>query len=102
MPTTRALHWAMLGRIGNAMKALSSSGVANPEDSAVQAEIRKRHPEGPVLLDSDLPDLPPAITVTAQLVFKALKAFPIRALVQVVSSFGLNTSWMWYLVLLHQ
>ena len=53
--TTRTLHWARLGRLGNAIKALSSSGVANPEDSSVQAEILMRHPEGPVLEDSDLP-----------------------------------------------
>ena len=32
--------------------------------------------EGPVLVDSDLPDISPAITVTAQSVLKALKAFP--------------------------
>ena len=74
--TTRALHWARLGRLGNAIKALSSSSVASPEDSAVQAEILRRHPEGPALVDSDLPDLPPAITVTAQSVFQVLKAFP--------------------------
>ena len=42
----------------------------------MQAEILKRHPEGPVLLDADLPDLSPAITVTDHLVLKALKAFP--------------------------
>ena len=41
----------------------------------MQAEILKRHPEGLVLVDSNLPDLPPAITVTAQSVFKAPKAF---------------------------
>ena len=74
--TTRALHWARLGRLGNAIKALSSSSVANPEDSAVQAEILRRHPEGPAMVDSDLPYLPPAITVTAQSVFQVLKAFP--------------------------
>ena len=54
--TSRALHWARL--------------------SSVQAEILKRHPEGPVLMDSDLPDLSPAITVTDYLVLKALRAFP--------------------------
>ena len=74
--TTRALHWARLGRLGNAIKAMSSSGVADPEDELVQAEILKRHPKGPVLLDADLPDLTPAITVTDHLVLKALKAFP--------------------------
>ena len=74
--TSRALHWARLGRFGNAIKALSSSGVADPHDSSVQAEILKRHPEGPVLMDSDLPDLSPAITITDHLVLKALKAFP--------------------------
>ena len=58
------------------MKALASSGIANPENSAVQPEILKRHPEGLVLVDSDLPDLPPTITVTAQSVFRALKASP--------------------------
>ena len=72
LSTTRA----RLGRLGNAIKAISSSGVADPEDSSVQAEILKRHSEGPVLLDADLPDLSPAITVTEHLVLKALKAFP--------------------------
>ena len=76
LSTTRALHWARLGQLSNAIKAISSSGVADPEDSSVQAEILKRHPEGPVLLDTDLPDLSPAITVTEHLVLKALKAFP--------------------------
>ena len=33
--TTRALHWAKLGRLRNAIKALSSSGAANPEESVV-------------------------------------------------------------------
>ena len=42
----------------------------------MQAEILRHHPEGPALVDSDLPDLPPAITVTAQSVFQVLKAFP--------------------------
>ena len=53
---------------------MSSSGVADPEDELVQAEILKCHPKGPVLLDADLPDLTPAIT--DHLVLKALKAFP--------------------------
>ena len=75
--TTRTLHWARLGRLGNAIiKAMSSSGVADPEDELVQAEILKRHPKGPVLLDADLPDLTPVITVTDHLVLKALMAFP--------------------------
>ena len=39
----------------------------------MQAEILKHHPEGAVLLDADLPDLSPAITVTDHLI---LKAFP--------------------------
>ena len=60
----------------HAIKALFSSGVANPEDSSMQAEILKPHPEGPVLMDSDLPDLSPGISVPDHLVLKALKAFP--------------------------
>ena len=72
----RALHWARLGRLCIAIKAMSSNGVADPEDELVQAEILKRHPKGSVLLDADLPDLTPAITVTDHLVLKALKAFP--------------------------
>ena len=71
----RALHWARLGQLGIAIKAMSSSGVADHEDELVQDEILKRHPKGPVLLDADLPDLTPAITVTDHLVLKALKAF---------------------------
>ena len=35
----------------------------------------KRHPEGPVLVNSDLSDLSPGITVSDHLVLKALKAF---------------------------
>ena len=42
----------------------------------VQAEILKRHPEGHVLVDSDLLDLPTVITVSVQSIFRALKAFP--------------------------
>ena len=42
----------------------------------MQVKILKCHSEGPILVDSDLPDLPSAITVTVQSVFKALKAFP--------------------------
>ena len=72
------------GWVGSAMlciyKSLSSSGVANCGGSAVQVEILKCHSEGPILVDSNLPDLPPAInlriTVTVQSVFKALRAFP--------------------------
>ena len=41
----------------------------------MQAEILKRHPEGLVFLDADLPVLS-SITVTEHLVLKALKAFP--------------------------
>ena len=43
---------------------MSSSGVTDPEDSSVQAEILKQNSEELVLLDADLPDLSPAITVT--------------------------------------
>ena len=67
--TTRALHWARLGGLGNDIKALSSSGVANPEDSAVQAEILRCHHEGPV------PIFLTCITVTMQSIFWALKVF---------------------------
>ena len=41
----------------------------------VQAEILKCHSGEPVLADSDLPDLSPAITITDCLVVKAVKAF---------------------------
>ena len=53
--TNRALHWARMGHHGKAIQALSSSGVANPDDDSVQAEILKRHPQGPVLRNCDLP-----------------------------------------------
>ena len=40
----RALHRAWLGRLSNAIKAVPSSGVANPEISAVQVEILEAPP----------------------------------------------------------
>ena len=74
--TSRTLHWARMGRHGKAIKALSSNGVASSEDNTVQSEILKRHLQGPVLQDCDLPVPPSAITVTENIVLTALKAFP--------------------------
>lgn len=91
-----------LDQISNAIKALSSSGVANPEDSSTaQAEILNCHSEGPVLADFDLPDLSPAITVADYLVFKALKVFP-KGSSLVAFNFGLNFFRMQCLVLQYQ
>ena len=93
--TTRALHWARLGRLGNAIKAISSSGVADPKDSSVQAEILKRNPDGPVLLDADLPDLSPAITVIDHLVLRLFLRVPAL----VASNLEHNIFWMLCLAL---
>ena len=102
MSTAKALPWTRLERLGNAIKALSSSGVANPEDSlTAQAEIIKCYPEGPALVVFDLPDLSPAITVADYLVIKALKVFP-KGSGLAAFNFGLNFSWMQSLVLQYQ
>ena len=102
MSTAKLLPWTRLERLGNAIKALSSSCVANPEDSlTAQAEILKCYPEEPVLADFDLPDLSPAITVADYLVIKALKVFP-KGSSLVAFNFGLNFFQMQCLVLQYQ
>ena len=75
--------------------------MADPHDGSVQAEILKRHPKGPVLMVSDLPDLSPAITVTVtdHLVLKALKAFPKGSSPGGFQLIGHNISWTQCLVL---
>ena len=64
-----------MGCHGRVIQALSSSGVANPDDDSVQGEILKRHPQGSVLWDCELSDSSSAITVTESTVLTALKAF---------------------------
>ena len=74
MSATGALHWARLGRLGNAIKALSSSGVANPEDSSVQPDILKHHQFWWILIF--LTYHLPSLLRLMQLALKALKVFP--------------------------
>ena len=72
---SRALFWAREGRYSNALQALSSQGVAGPDDNSAYQDLLKRHPSSPCP-DIDDASSKPSLTVDEPMVLSCLQAFP--------------------------